>query len=244
MKKVPPTTNRSKASAIPISELASGRAFVVATVHTSGGLRIATRLRAGEVDILELRIDALADELNAVRRILPELGLPVLLTVRHPAEGGIGNLSSGSRRALFREFLPWASLVDVELRSAKEMREVIAVAKSQGTAVVLSNHHFRSTPSPGRMLGLQRGAFSVGADVFKLAVLTSDARALARLLEFSGRRSPGPRAMMGMGKFGQVSRLALASAGSALNYGYLDRPNAPGQWEARELKKLLRRLGA
>ena len=48
---------------------------------------------------------------------------------------------------------------------------------------------------------------------------------------------------MGMGAFGQVSRLVLACAGSVLNYGYLDKPNAPGQWEARELTGLLRRLG-
>ena len=47
---------------------------------------------------------------------------------------------------------------------------------------------------------------------------------------------------MGMGVFGKVSRLALAKAGSALNYGYLDRPNAPGQWEARELKKLISQI--
>ena len=44
---------------------------------------------------------------------------------------------------------------------------------------------------------------------------------------------------MGMGKFGKASRLALAKAGSVLNYGYLDCPNAPGQWEATELKRLL-----
>lgn len=244
MKKVPPSRNRSKASAVRIAELAPGRALVVATVHSPGGLRLATRLRDGEVDILEFRIDALANQLDAVRQTLPRLGLPVLLTVRHPAEGGIGNLPPVARRDLFEEFLPWASLVDVELRSATGMRDVISAAKSQGTAVVLSNHHFRSTPSTGRMLGLQRAAFSAGADVFKLAALTSDVRALARLLEYAGRKSPGLRAIMGMGKFGQVSRLALAFAGSVLNYGYLDRPNAPGQWEARELKKLLLTLGA
>ena len=44
-------------------------------------------------------------------------------------------------------------------------------------------------------------------------------------------------------RMGQVSRLVLACAGSILNYGYLDKPNAPGQWEARELRELLRRLG-
>ena len=48
---------------------------------------------------------------------------------------------------------------------------------------------------------------------------------------------------MGMGKLGQASRLVLACAGSKLNYGYHDKPNATGQWEAKELKGLLRRLG-
>ena len=49
---------------------------------------------------------------------------------------------------------------------------------------------------------------------------------------------------MGMGEFGRVSRLALAKAGSVLNYGYLDEPNAPGQWEARELRQLLTAIEA
>jgi 3-dehydroquinate dehydratase-1 len=47
---------------------------------------------------------------------------------------------------------------------------------------------------------------------------------------------------MGMGRFGKVSRLLLAQAGSVLNYGYLDRPNASGQWEATILKQRLKEL--
>ena len=93
------------------------------------------------------------------------------------------------------------------------------------------------------MCALERRAFSAGADVFKIATATDDLRSFARLLEFSGSAVRGPRAVMGMGKFGQVSRLSLARAGSALNYGYLDKPNAPGQWEARELKSLFARMG-
>ena len=89
----------------------------------------------------------------------------------------------------------------------------------------------------------RRRAFAEGADVFKLACLADDAASVARLLDFASEYKAGPVAVMGMGKFGQVSRLVLACAGSILNYGYLDRPNAPGQWEARELKELLRRLG-
>lgn len=212
---------------------------VVATVHSVPGLQLATRLRSGDVDFLELRVDALAAQLDTVRRILPKLRHPILLTVRHPGEGGLGKLSVRRRRALFTEFLPYAALLDVELRSLDSMGGLILSAKQRGVTVIVSDHHFRSTPTVARMLERQGRALAAGADVFKLAAMTSDARALARLLEFAARRSSKPRSIMGMGRFGQASRLALACAGSALNYGYLDKPNAPGQWEARELKRLL-----
>ena len=218
------------------------RPQVVATVHSAEGLRIATRLGLGSVDILEVRVDALAGQIESLRRLLPLLKLPVLLTVRHPAEGGLGGLGVRRRRELFAEFLPYAALVDVELRSVAAMDELISAAKGRGAVVVISDHHFLRTPSLAHMREGERHAFAAGADVFKLATTTNDARSLARLLEFSALPAPGPRAVMGMGKFGQVSRLALACAGSILNYGYLDKPNAPGQWEARELRALIHNI--
>jgi 3-dehydroquinate dehydratase-1 len=215
---------------------------VVATVHSLAGLRLATRLRPGDVDFLELRVDALVGQLDKVRRTLPRMRLPVLLTVRHPAEGGIGKLSANRRRRLFSEFLDHAAVVDVELRAAGPMRDVIEAARAHGAGVVISDHHFHSTPTLRRMLEGRRRAFAAGADIFKIATMAGDARSLARLLDFTARNAGMPCSVMGMGRFGQVSRLALATAGSVLNYGYLDRPNAPGQWEARELKRLLVRL--
>ena len=57
----------------------------------------------------------------------------------------------------------------------------------------------------------------------------------------SARRSGGlPLAVMGMGAFGKVSRLALGKSGSVLNYGYLDKPQVSGQWPAALLKERLR----
>ncbi len=47
-----------------------------------------------------------------------------------------------------------------------------------------------------------------------------------------------------MGPLGKVSRLLFAAAGSVLNYGYLDRPQVAGQWEATVLKQRLRELVA
>ena len=217
--------------------------LVVATVHSPPGLRLAGRLGRRDVDLVEVRVDALAGKMAGVRNFLATSKLPVLLTVRHPAEGGIGDLSTEHRRKFFEEFLPCAALVDVELRSTVVMRDVIAAAKDRGIGVVVSDHHFHRTPTLAQMRERRKRAFAAGADIFKLACLADTAGSVARLMEFLSVDQGHPLAVMGMGKLGQVSRLVLACAGSILNYGYLDKPNAPGQWEARELKGLLRRLG-
>jgi 3-dehydroquinate dehydratase-1 len=206
------------------------------------GLRHAARCKPGDVDVLELRLDALEGRLPATRKILPTLRLPVLVTARHPAEGGCGGLTLRRRKQLLTEFLPAAALIDVELRSVVAMRDVILAAKARGVVVVVSDHHFRGTPPLARLLHRQRMAFAAGADAFKLATLAGDAKSLARLLDLAAAPAAGPRAIMGMGKFGKASRLTLAVAGSVLNYGYLDQPNAPGQWEAKDLRNLLNRI--
>jgi 3-dehydroquinate dehydratase I len=218
------------------------RPLVVATVHSPSGMRLAEKLGTRDVDVLELRADALEGRMGEVRRFLAAVELPVLLTVRHPAEGGIGNLSSKRRREIFQELLPFAALVDVELRSVAAMRQVIAAAKGQGIGLVVSSHDFHKTPSLAEMVKRRQRAFAAGADIFKVAALADAAGSVARLLDFVSTAKARRLAVMGMGKFGQASRLVLACAGSALNYGYLDKPNAPGQWEAKELKALLVRL--
>lgn len=218
------------------------KTLVVGAAHTLAGLRLAAKLEAEDLDVVELRVDALMEHLTELERVLPRIQRPILLTVRHPAEGGIGNLTLKRRRELIAQFLPQTALLDIELRSIDVLGDQIAAAKAQGTTVVISDHHFRRTPSLREMQARQRKAFRAGADVFKLAALLPGPREFARILEFAGRPSAGPRSLMGMGKFGPVSRLALAQSGSVLNYGYLDQPNAPGQWEARELKRLLDRI--
>jgi 3-dehydroquinate dehydratase-1 len=211
---------------------------VVGTVHSAAGLALAQRLKPDDVDVLELRLDALADRLPDVRRALPKLKVPLLITARHPAEGGVGNLTLRQRVALLEEFLPAATLVDVELRSVAALEKVWR-AFQPAVTVVVSDHHFRRMPALAAMRERQKRAFAAGADVFKIAAVTPRLSELRRLMELLDGAAAGPRAVMGMGAFGPVSRLVLAQGGSVLNYGYLDQPNAPGQWEARELKRLI-----
>lgn len=207
---------------------------VVATTHTAAGLRSAQDLGARDCAYVEVRLDAFwaggglpADE---IRRIGP----PVLLTARHPAEGGMGRLSAVRRRALFEEYLTLAQAVDVELRSVRSLAPLLTAAKRRRICRVISFHDFRGTPSLLRLREVLRRARAAGADIVKIATHLCAARDLAVLLQLQASART-PLATMGMGPLGKVSRLVLAAAGSRLNYGYLDKPQVPGQWPALEL---------
>jgi len=213
------------------------RPLVVATAHNLRGLREAGRLRRGEVDFVEVRLDLLGGEVKALRTTIPNLRVPVLLTCRHPAEGGAKKLTPARRRDLLTEFLPPAAAVDVELRSVDALQTVLQRAKKLGLQRIVSFHDFGGTPSIARLRKVVVAARRAEADVVKIATHLRGPHDLAVLLELQASRPEVALATMGMGPLGRVSRLALAAAGSRLNYGYLDRPQVPGQWPAVELKR-------
>lgn len=216
---------------------ASNGPLVVATAHTPRGLREAAGLEPGAVDWVEVRLDLLAGTRRVLREHVPALRVPVLLTARHPAEGGAGELTPARREDLLREFLPLATAVDVELRSARALRDVLALARQHGVLRIISFHDFAGTPGLAKLQRLATSARQAGADTVKVATHLRTPHDFAVLLEMQGAQSRVPLATMGMGPLGRVSRLALAAAGSRLNYGYLDRPQVPGQWPAAELKQ-------
>lgn len=220
----------------------AGPALVVATAHTQRGLTEAARLRPGEADIVEVRLDCFARRADDVRDHLPRLGLPAILTARHPAEGGTGALPVRARRALLEEFLPLAAAIDIEVRSASALRAIAAEAARRGIVRILSSHDFRSTPTLPRLRRIVADARRAGADVVKIATFLRGPADLATLLQLQALEGRSPLATMGMGPLGRVSRLALAAAGSRLNYGYLDRPQVAGQWAAARLRALIREV--
>ncbi len=229
-------------SGIDISRDLSFRPQVVGTVHSPGALRRALKIRHGEVDFLEIRVDSFAPDPTSLLRSLPRLRIPLIITVRHSDEGGATRLNLSRRRELFARFLPFATLIDIELRSVEKLAATIADARSRGVRVILSAHHFKTMPPVAQLQDQILRAQAARADLCKLAARAETPAALAHLLALFAKESPLPLSVMGMGRFGKISRLLLAQAGSVLNYGYLDEPNASGQWEATLLKKRLAEL--
>lgn len=216
--------------------LSAGRPLVVGTIHERTGLQLIRRGRTAlaGLDLLEARLDCL-DGID-----LPvKWPLPVIATARHPDEGGSGSLPKAKRAGLLDDAVAWATAIDVELRSSRALAPVIARAHQHGRTVILSHHDFKATPSLRTLERHAAKAASEGADLFKVATLLRDRRDLMRLIEFQVGASPVPVVAMGMGGAGRFSRIVLGGFGAPLCYGWLGKPQVPGQWPAAGLRELL-----
>jgi 3-dehydroquinate dehydratase-1 len=208
---------------------------VVGIVDSPAALRAAERLGRGEVDFLEWRADFLGTGIVKSK-------IPWIVTARHPAEGGQNAMSATARREALLELLPAAALVDVEIRSLGGMEKVLSEARKASVGVIASFHDFQKTPPAARLEDLLKQADDAGADILKIATNTNTPGDVARLLDLL-EKSPLPLAVMGMGPLGMASRVMLAAAGSVLNYGWLHQPNVTGQWSAKDLRGILKKIG-
>ncbi len=216
--------------------LSLNRPLVVGTLHHASGLKLLNGESKGKLplDLLEVRLDSLS------QKVLPSIwSIPVIATARHPDEGGKGGLSLSRRRQILEAALPWASALDIELRSAKELNPVIAATHQHGKTVILSHHDFTATPNLAALTKLATRAADQGADIFKVATWLEDRDDLRRLIELQMAELPIPVTTMGMGPAGRFSRLVLCGFGAPLCYGWLGKPQVPGQWPALELAGLL-----
>lgn len=213
---------------------------IAGVISSRADLGRALRMR-NPPDLFELRLDAFAAEIDASRGRIGKLGAEIIITARHPREGGANQLSGQKRRELLLSFLPQAAWVDIELRSASVMAAVFEAARGKGVRTILSFHDLRGTPSATRLDEFARRAQSLGADLFKVATRTDTPTQLERLVSFFERSRPAQNVVaMGIGKLGRKSRLELARRGCPLNYAHLGVPRIEGQLSIPELRRALR----
>ena len=211
---------------------------VVGVIASCADLDRARRMRRLP-DLFELRLDCLADASGHLQITLPKLRRPLIITARHPCEGGTGKLSLRQRRDLLMRFLSHADYLDVELRSASGLRRLLEVAETKKVRRIISFHDFKSTPSKRVLAAKARAAKAHRADVFKVATRTDTPMELGRLLEFmTNSRVDIPLSIMGIGKLGAISRVLLARAGSVLIYASLCTTVTEGQLSVEQLRAL------
>lgn len=229
-------------TAWPAVKESKARAQIAGVIASRADLRFAAQMRLPP-DLFELRLDHLIGCLDELEKKISILRAPLIITARHPAEGGANRLSIQQRRTLLLRFLPCTRYVDVELRSAKPLRPVLDLARRKNIRRIISFHDFNNTPSVRVLKAKARAAKSTDADIFKVATRTDTPAQLERLLDFVASNDVDLSiAAMGMGKLGSISRLVLAQLGSPLIYASLRQPTIEGQLSIQQLCSALAAL--
>ena len=213
--------------------------LIVGVIASPADLRFAVAMPKPP-DLFELRLDHLCGIADQLERKMSILRKPVIITARDPREGGANKLSISQRTDLLLRFLPHAKYIDVELRSARAFKSLLARARKQNVRRILSFHNFKSTPSPRSLRARATAAKAHGAEIFKVATRTDTPAELARLVDFVLHKDVDLAvSAMGIGKLGAISRLLLARGGSVLNYASLHRSQVEGQLPIEVLRSAL-----
>ena len=223
---------------------------VVGVIMSQTELDLAIRMRE-RPDLFELRLDHLAcphsaaaatrgaiDIVDELEEKVSRLRAPLIVTARHPQEGGENKLNLRLRRDLLSRFLPQARYVDIELRSAAALHSLCKLARKKNVRRIISFHDLKTTPDLGRLQFKARRAKSLGADIFKVATRTDTPAQLARLLDFITKKDLDLAvSAMGIGKLGAISRVLLAYRGSVLLYGSVSAASdIEGQMSLEQLR--------
>ncbi|NNC88974.1 MAG: type I 3-dehydroquinate dehydratase [Akkermansiaceae bacterium] len=209
-----------------------GRPLIVGSIGESSGLGVDPGPE--RCDVVEVRLDLVGTGPEVVRYCRDHAPrVPILMTARHPGEGGAGELSAEARSEALRAGLDHAAAIDVEIRSLESMEGVWKEAGARRLLRIASYHDFDEAPRPEKLAPYILTAQEAGADVVKFAFRVAEPGELHSVAALLRLGAPLPLAVMGMGPLGPASRVLAMQLGSILNYGYLgDGPTAPGQWPA------------
>jgi 3-dehydroquinate dehydratase/shikimate dehydrogenase len=235
-------------------------------VRDASGLRGAIARSAEVGDMIELRLDCLADDAQLARAtgelpaLFRERARPFILTFRAPAQGG-HQTADTQRRASFQtadterrarfwaeNFSPGderADYADLEL----DLCEFLAAEESRRAAqlldwnkVICSHHDFAGLPCD--LEDLFARMLRTPARILKFAVRAddiTDCLPVLSLLE-RARREGRECIAVAMGEAGLLTRVLAPARGAFLTFGALTREQstAPGQTTAHELRSLYR----
>ena len=204
--------------------------------------------RSHHADLLELRIDLIAD-LELPVLLKAKTG-PVLVTNRRQGEGGGFRGTEEERILLLCEAVRLrAEYVDMEGATDDGLaRRILDAAAWQGghTRIIVSFHDFNATPTRGALRRIWDTCRGKGGDIVKIvthARCSEDNLRILSLIPYSRKRGQDIIAFC-MGEQGRISRVMAPLLGSYLAFAALDKGQeaAPGQMTVEEMRQVLRIL--
>jgi 3-dehydroquinate dehydratase / shikimate dehydrogenase len=232
-------------------ETNSVRVCVPVCVQRASDLAAAIERAAEVADIIEVRLDCLAENeremtTSSLPGCLNSAGTPTILTLRSAEQGGYTSVNHEARRRFWSSLhnLPGNCLIDLELDLVLDFAADEPHAESwiDWGRVICSHHDFGGVPVDLDRIYERMAA--TPARILKIAVQADDATdclPIFRLLERA--RSEGREMIaIAMGQAGIMTRILGPSRGSFLTFGSLDEENAtaPGQLTARDMREVYR----
>ncbi len=191
-------------------------------------LRARRQQAEGHADVIELRLDTVADP-DVAGALAGRRGR-VIVTCRAAWEGGHFRGSEEERlRLLEQAWTAGADFVDVEW-AARDSAPWIA--QTNGQRLILSSHDFSGVPAD--LEALHRAMQQSAAAVTKIAITARRLTDTIRLAALAGGSAHRPQVLLAMGPAGAVTRILPDRFGSA--WTYAGDAWAPGQVAAALLR--------
>jgi 3-dehydroquinate dehydratase-1 len=147
------------------------------------------------------------------------------------AEGGGFKGSERERIEMLRRAADYADYIDIELRAP--LRDELM--KRVDKPFIVSYHDFDGMLGLEEMKSILEEMKYIGAAIAKIAVTPSSLKDNLKLLVFL-LEADMPLCIIAMGDLGRHLRAVAPLYGSALTYGYVSQPTAPGQMSVKELR--------
>jgi 3-dehydroquinate dehydratase/shikimate dehydrogenase len=203
---------------------------------------LAQAARAAEfgADLVEYRVDTLADDPQTVIAVVKGSPLPCIVTCRHADEGGAFDDEPSQRLSMLRQVLRECppAYIDLELSHFDDQARL--ALQHDTTGLILSTHDFTTRPADlDRRIAAMAGEPT--CRVIKAAWRARSLRDNLEAFEIIDRKLK-PTIALCMGEEGLASRVLAKKFGAMLTFASLDehKGTAPGQPMLEQLKTLYR----
>lgn len=220
-------------------------------------IKEAHRIKDANCQVVEWRIDFYEDVFKegSVVSMLPKLreiiGLDkiLLITFRTKTEGGQLDIGKEQYEELLSNVIDsgYANLIDVEMFIGDDIvKRLVEKAHRNDCYIIASNHDFDKTPNCNEIVSRLVKMKELGADISKMAVMPHSMEDVATMLSATAimkdKHSDITVVTMSMGSKGVISRVAGQIFGSAMTFGILDKPSAPGQVQVDKLGQIMENI--
>jgi len=198
--------------------------------------------QAENCDLIELRLDYLeVMEPKKIAKVLEELKVPVILTLRSKKDGGKFVSSEEQRLEYLKKLIQLQpDYVDLEMHIDEEhLCSLTNQAERKKVKTILSSHLFENTPTTQEMTKRLEFGKEYGADVVKVVAFARRIGDNDTLLALNkiGQDLGVETVAFCMGALGLPSRILCIYCGATFTYAALHEQSAPGQLSAQILRK-------